>query len=350
MSALSDIERDLKALLRTNRKAWVESFRMMEKVKREALWSPSYRSFSSWLTMISEETRIHVSVLWERLQAGEFYLRYAREEGKAGREVPELEHAGVGVEKLKYILRIASGDTTRAKPLIEKARNGELTGAALRESWKTEKADRLARGEKIGFLNGYDREKIYADQKAGVNPPKSKETAPIPTSEFLMALASDCVWLSGSTLSPVYAEAYEVFPEVTLVAGTLSELKIEAIAVESLTQKQTPGHLALHGIVIANSAVAIDALAEEEGRKRLYLLKSYTDFLWILVPESLESLAEARAADEQIGILALTKENGRLVPALSATQLAPAKRGATLEVLLFRSVKKVRSTPKAVSA
>lgn len=348
MSALSDIERDLKTLLRTNRKAWVESFRMMEKVKKEELWFPAYRSFSAWLTMISEETRIHVSVLWERLQAGEFYLRYAKSEETAGRPVPVLEKAGVGVEKLKYILRIASGDTVRARPLIEKAKSGELTGLALRQAWKAEKADRLARGEKIGFLNGYDREKSYAGSGLESESPGELGNLPLP-SDLLMALASSCSWLPEGTLSSVYAEAYEVFPELTLAAGSASAVKFDAVVVESLTLKHMPDRVALHGFVIANSLDAIESLAMPGQQQRLRLIKSHADFLWILVPEALEAPACSLIEDEQAGILSL-KGDDSLEILQAPSRLSPEKRAALLEALLLKSVKKVRSAPKGGAA
>lgn len=331
-SALSEIERDLKELLLTDRRAWVKSFRMMERVRCEELWRPGYRSFSSWLFEISVRAKIHVSVLWERLQAGEFWLLYEKEERKNGRSVPPLEKARIGVEKLKYIFRLSSGSPVRARPLIEQARSGLLTGASLRQSWKTEKAERIARGEKVSFANGYERDQFYAE----LNSSKDSASDCIPSiAELLMALTQTAGWLPGATLKPWYADSYEVFPEFEIPLGSRT-VRMDALLAESLTARTT-GKITLHGFVIRNAEESIKSLP-------LQPLSDFTDCLWVLAPSS-----AARALDMEDGVFGILEytEDKELQVLRAPKKNTPLKRALSLEALALRTVKKVRDISRA---
>lgn len=331
-SALSEIERDLKELLLTDRRAWVKSFRMMERVRREELWRPGYRSFSSWLYEISIRAKIHVSVLWERLQAGEFWLLYEKEERRNGRSAPPLEKARIGVEKLKYIFRLASGSPERARPLIEQAKSGLLTGASLRQTWKTEKALRIARGEKVTFANGYERDRFYAELNSGKN---SASDAIPSVSELLMALTQTAGWLPGAALKPWYADSYEVFPEFEIPQGSRT-VRLDALLAESLTAK-TKGKITLHGFVIRNTEEAIKSLPFK-------LLSDFTDCLWVLAPSSVTRTLNME--DGAFGILDYTEEKALRV-LRAPEKSSPSKRALSLEALALRTVKKVRDISRA---
>lgn len=331
LSKLGEIERSLKHLLLTDRRAWVASFRMMEEVKKQQLWKPGYSSFSNWLSTISEATRIHISVLWDRLFAGEYYLRFEAREARAGRSAPSLEKARLGVEKLKYIFRIAGGSAERERDLMAKASEGILTGTALRQTWKMEREERRLSGRAVGFANGYER------RNAELKPDTVSEAPLSPRTDLILALARTPSWLPGSSIKPYFQDGYELFSELAVAPGRAFVPRFDALAAESVTTRET-GRVALHGFAVCASAQDLDRL------QNLRAQLDFVDFYWLAATEkALESLGALPDSWDAAGILALT-DQGTLTVKKNASALHPLLRSVALEAVLFQSIKKVRDT------
>lgn len=124
---------ELHRLLTTGSRAWVRIYKLIDRVRREGLYKPTYRSFTAWLKAEAKREGVNESLLWRRKSAGDFYTEWASNNDGA----PDLEKAqSLSEENLELVRKISGVDKQRGADLMNKLVKDGLSTKELRAEWK----------------------------------------------------------------------------------------------------------------------------------------------------------------------------------------------------------------------
>lgn len=314
--ALIKYERTIAHTIAEEKKLWFTVFSAMDTVEKQQLYKANgYRSFTAWVDDFAKrELSVNVSLLWKRLKAGRFLMKYA--ERKAAREGVEVdaEKIHVSPDTLVLVEKIAGKDETEADNLMEKVEDGKLTNKQLNDFWKIHRIQK-------------DGTRKKGDEKTG-------GAEPAVTEQAIVAALSDCSWLvefSGrdeTSRTKVNVDAqFPVYPVGSESARRMDALVMETFSVDDLLRNV----VGLHGVEvkIAESDLLADTKMEE--------YEPFVDYSWLAVTPDLIEQAEQRAP-KGWGILLYHVENHSITIHRKAEKLAAANREFTLSSWIRRAL------------
>lgn len=317
MKTIEVIEKELQDLLQSDKKSWVQIYRLMDQVDSNRLYEGSYRSYTAWVNHLSEVCQVHVSVLWKRQKAGKYYAAYQKRSEEAGKRIRKLEDISISPDNLELIEKIAGNNIDIADDLIDQVIKGELGRSQLKNAWTAVKADRLSKGEYPVRKTRHDKERIgrvidgdvESDESSMVDMTDMVNTADlqnkfvaqsnvpaITAMDIILALEKDSHWFcnqefhkerDASQTNPYITEKYQVFPEFAVRTGsTRHARRVDALILENITAGQDDA-VTIHGIEIKISKS--DLLQDTKMAE----YRDFVDVFWLAVPESLQTEAES---------------------------------------------------------
>lgn len=271
MDKIEKIEEQLAEMLLNDRKAWVQIYRLMDQVDQEKLYVQKYRSYTAWVNHLAETAKVHVSLLWQRKKAGNYYKQYEERAEKAGRQVPAMESVTISPDSVALIEKIAAGNDAVADNLMDKALAGGMSREDLRDAWRAVKTERAANNQKAVRKTRHDQEDVKAP---------ADDTA-VKAADIVLAL-NNSSWLPEKNFAEYIERKYRAFTEFAVRTGSSrSARRLDVLAVESYTSKK-PDEILMHGIEIKVSKH--DLLAD----KKMGEYKDFCDYFWLAVPEELQ--------------------------------------------------------------
>lgn len=157
---LKEIEKDIQPLFRNPKRTWVMIYELLQKVENQLLYTDDYNSYTAWITHLSKQYNITLSLLWKYKKAGKFYQNYVHYYTLQNINVPILEKSGYAPEVLVMIEKITAGNMREAYRLLNKNYTGNITRNDLKIMWNSTKAEREKQGLPINRINAHDEEKF----------------------------------------------------------------------------------------------------------------------------------------------------------------------------------------------
>lgn len=323
---LDTVEKELAELIGNDKASWVRIYELMHTVEQNRLYDVAYRSFTAWVNDFATKSKVHVSLLWNRLKAGKMYARYEERARAAGRETTSMAELSASPDSLILIEKISQGNVTVADELTEKVIKGDLGRADLKNAWATVRADKNARVR----VNAHDDPK--KSEKSESESEKEKEQVGKGITAFA---AKDIVlaicrqeWLPNPVEKAFQKPKFRVLTEFAIQTPTAHHARrIDALVLENSTpaEKET---IAVHGIEIkvSKSDLLNDHKMQEYG--------DYVDYFWIAIPENLLEHAQSIALPTW-GILTMD-ETGELRVAVPAQYTEVPLRYQTIESALMK--------------
>jgi hypothetical protein len=131
---LAEVEQQLLEHAHAERRRWQDVAALLMQVEREKLWVGHSSSFTGWLEGMARRADLQGSVFWRCLKAGRIYLELT------GRETLDRS-ATISAEALELADKIRRhAPKAVTEDVVERALDGELSRAELREVWSTYKA------------------------------------------------------------------------------------------------------------------------------------------------------------------------------------------------------------------
>lgn len=345
---IEGIENELLSILQTDKKSWVEIYRLIDAVEQQALYRPVYASLTAWINALADKAKVHVSLIWQRKKAGKYYEDYRKTAEAKGRSIPTLEQSGISPETLSLVEKVAGTNEDTQAMLMDKVIAGDMGRADLKRAWAKVKNDRSANGLQPTRTNRHTASPVpvpvpVPGQAAAISKRKDKGTKEDPltgktataaelvtAAEIVHTLVHSSTWLEDSVYSEqqdqhkrqrtINKPKYKVLTEVAVRTGSSHNARrIDALVLENMTTY--PDDMQLHGIEIKVSQS--DLLHD-------YKMNEYTDFVdyfWIAVPEDLLEDVKSVALPTW-GIITI-KQGGATVRQ-TAQKLTPVMRDKTL--------------------
>lgn len=316
-SKFEQIENQLNGLLATDKRSWVEIYKLMDEVEKERLYSSKYHSYTAWVNSLAANNHIHVSLLWSRKKAGKVYAAYMERAIQQGKSVPSLTAAAISPDSLNLIEKIAGPNTDVTDDLIQKVLQNDLSRKDLKNAWATVKA---ANGT-ITRKTRYDRNAVKISDDA------------ITAKDIVLAL-SDRKWIPNQIEGQEYeSEKYKLFTEFAIQTGSSRNARrIDALIFENLTlEHQKNYHLHIHAIEIKVSKS--DLMRDEKMQEYC----DFADYFWLAVPETLENEAK-KLIIAGWGILVISAETLRIKVAIKAEYKPGIFRNQTIESALVKVI------------
>ncbi|MDE6036367.1 MAG: MmcB family DNA repair protein [Ruminococcus sp.] len=294
-----DIESQLQELVRSDQKSWVKIYELMQTVEDDKLYENDYKSYTAWVNSFAERTGCHVSLLWNRKKAGKFYVEYferrtTKETSEKTNIVP-LKDITVSPDTIILVEKVAGDNHEVADELLGKVLKGELGRKELSSAWRTVKAERAERGEKVYRKNAYDKLS-----------PNSETVKQAEKDKSLTAVDVVLAFKNSNWLKRVYkeycSEKYRLMTEFAVDSGvTKHSRRIDILVLETLSTVER-NDLALHGIEIKVSKH--DLLSDKKMAEYTY----FCDYFWLAVPENLVECALS-VVSESWGVISVSKEH-----------------------------------------
>ena len=128
-----EIQAELHELLASGGRTWVRVYELTNRVFKEKLYKPEYRSFTAWIKAEAKREGIAESILWHRKSAGDFYSKWA--EGRP--DAPPLaEGSSLSEDNLNLVRKIAKVDPNRGEELMHSMVKDGLSTKELRREWR----------------------------------------------------------------------------------------------------------------------------------------------------------------------------------------------------------------------
>lgn len=273
---LQNIEAQLTTIITTNKKAWVEIYKLLKIIETRELWRITSYTFTGWLKSFSERNKISISLLWRIKQAGKFYEEFQNR--NTDKDIPNLSNVKLPVESLNLIERIAGSNEEIADNMMNRLLNKEISIKDLRSAWETTKAERklatppthdLTKEEKIQLAHQISAKDIaIALSNANWIP---KEI--IPTQQF---------YNTNFKFKENKNKYYLVtdFPLQTK-HNKIHRLSLMCAETHTISSTEKATNLHLHAITIITEKGFDTSIFE--------ITKLYADFSWIAVPYTLEN-------------------------------------------------------------
>lgn len=276
---LARIENEMLVYINQERRLWVKTFMLMNRVEKEELWKTGgYHSYSAWVNDFATRAELHVSLLWQRLKAGRAYLQYLQRAG-VDNVSDALERTNASAESLVLVEKIAGKNAGVADDLIKKLESNELTRKDLSDAWHQVKSE---------------KDKPYSG-KSGKEKVLGRDMEKENTEFFFpeVVTAKDCInaldeWLHDMVDDDT--EEYELYTEFPVRVPTAKHARrIDAVSIVGKAMgKGTQGYdVEIHGFEIK---VDKNDLVKDE---KMGEYVKFVDYFWLVVPFSL--LDEARS-------------------------------------------------------
>lgn len=274
MDKIDLIENQLAEMLANDKKSWVQIYRLMDQVDQEKLYAVKYKSYTAWVNHLAELTKVHVSLLWQRKKAGNYYKKYEERAEKLGRKVPKMESINVSPDSIALIEKIAAGNDDVADELMEKALGGGMSRDDLRAAWKSVKTEREAKNIKAVRTSRHDEESVKAPA----------DDVAVKAADIVLAL-NNYSWLPNKDYGEYIERKYKIFTEFSVRTGSSrSARRLDVLAAESCTAKN-PDEVILHGIEIK---VSKHDLLDD---KKMGEYTDFCDYFWLAIPAELQEYA-----------------------------------------------------------
>lgn len=268
----AETETTLLQLLKADRHNWTTIYRLMQNVEDNKLFAAGgFRSFTAWVNHLAEQAGVHVSLLWRRKKAGQFYEDYQQRAAARGAKVPALEAAGVSAEDLSLVEKIAGGSEEAQARLMDKVLAKDMTRKDLKAAWALAKAEREKRGQKVTKKTRHDTEQADTKEAAA-----SSATA-LAAYDVIRALSQN--W-------PTPTKKFRLFTEFPVNTGSSrNSRRIDALIVEEKENSE----VRIVGVEI--KVAKADLLADHK-------MAEYVDFVdrfYIAVPGDPQMIDAAQA-------------------------------------------------------
>ena len=322
--SLDEIEDKLGALVASDKKSWVEIYRILDATERFAIWAGTYRSFTQWLKAFAEKNGVHESLLWKRKKAGSFYARYEDRRRAEGKSVVAMKDVSVSPDNFEIIERIAQGNEEIEDELVEKTLRGDMGRSDLKAAWAHVK-------EQKGTTLRSNAYTPFSQPDIQTRPEDVLTAAAIVT-----FIQSNNEWIKRPSVGQEdhidkyrrgkYRESrfkkpiYKCLPEFPAETGTSRHnRRIDMIVLENISTGDY-SEIRLRGIEIKVSK------SDLINDHKMTEYKSFCDYLYFCVPEELFKEAED-TTPESVGILVAESGSGG-IERIRVTREARYERGA----------------------
>lgn len=323
MYDLDLVEKELAELIGNDKASWVRIYELMNTVEKNRLYDVAYRSFTAWVNDFATKSKVHVSLLWNRLKAGKMYAKYEERAKAEGRETTSMADLSASPDSLILVEKISQGNVAVADELTEKVIKGELGRADLKNAWATVRSDKAS----CVRVNAHDDPEKTKDQQD--RPQKSVEqiTKETTARDIMLAICGQG-WLPNPVEKPFQKPKFRVLSEFAIQTPTTHHARrIDALVLENSTPVERDD-LAVHGIEIKVSKS--DLLNDHKMQEYC----DYVDYFWIAVPEELLEDAKSIAL-QKWGILTIDKM-GKLTASVRAIRWRAPMRSRTIESALMK--------------
>lgn len=299
--ALSDIEDEIIALSKQDANHWAQMAQLMITVQNEKLYSDGHASFTQWVRSLADRAKVHESLLWRRLKAGNYYLKLK----SRAPSLPDMNTVKISPDNFVLIKDIVGNNFEEGRKLIQKVLDGTLT----RKDLTAAKAAVLKQREAAGIkraANGYESRALEQNLLGSLNSANSNVNEDndisikdgITAAKILLTIQGQTNWLSESIdtvestesekyMREKYKSIYRVLSEFPVETGDAKHVRrIDAFVIENITSHE-PKDMTLIGIEIKISKG--DLLRDEKMSE----YTNYCDYFYIAVPPELE--ADARS-------------------------------------------------------
>lgn len=342
MKDLKQVESELTTLLSNDKRSWTEIYLLLKEVQDEALYEPSFSSFTQWVKAFSMDNHIHESILWNRMKAGKVYASYKNIKEQKGENVPDISDISVSPDSLVLLDKIQKANPNIASELTEKVMQNELSRADLREAYKNIKE---SKGIKKVSTNPHSKSWAESERKEEIK--KDKEQLPtiknIKAEDIVYCLSKGVDWYTKPKermftkfkSKGQYEPVYKAIPEFAVYTGTSTlSRRIDCLCVENHSTSNL-WEVHLHGIEI--KVDKHDLINDHKFTE----YAEFVDYLWIAIPHTLVDVAKTNIP-KQIGIVTFEyNEEQKLVPKIerTATKVNPQQRETTLASLVIRNIR-----------
>ena len=338
-----EIEEQLSQIVTIESRSWTAVYLLMKKVQDDKLYLPEYKSFEAWVNDLSKKTMMHVSNLWQYLDAGRFYDSYATNAIKRGVVVPTIENLCLPTGTVGTIMDIMKGnpDLKSADSLVHKV----LAGNATRYGFKDAKR-RAEKEMETKELSG-KRTRTSSPRSRNTGEMKKKPKFTVTAKDIFATIKTSNDWFNHtgctrelSRKSRKQEHKYFVDGEVAAHTGGINDSarRIDAVAVENYSVR-FPSDLTVRGIEIKVNRS--DLLSDHK-------MAEYTDFVdyfYIAVPDFLVDDALSVCLPEW-GILSISLDTGckKSGTGFAVSLVKPAERmdgimrEQTLAQILFKRI------------
>ncbi len=315
---LEAIETEISAVMKADTLRWTRMAVLINEVKRRELYSPSYRSFSSWMNAMAEKIPCAVSLLWERHKAGQYYAAYESRAQAAGAGVPQLSETRVSAETINLCAKIAGTDTALGDRLVSQAIEGSLSRGQLSDAWEQKKA-----------AGGHVQKSRYDFED-------DTDGSGVTEGIMIAALGASRDWLRSVITRDLNRgetdpseQQYRKLSQVTVTgSGVARRRRMDALIIETSTTWWAQGvHLHAVEIKVSASDLAADAKMGDYA--------DYADYFWLFVPKELQNDAMAYVAPHW-GVLVYDENDGKISVAQAAAYRPGQHRAETVERALRR--------------
>jgi len=274
---IREIEEQLIAEGRSERRRWASIADLMMRVEQNELYRPLHKSFTAWVRSIAKAAGLQESTYWRALKAGR-YVAALEESGRI--EADEVAAGAETVEIAERIERDSNLPEGERQEYVDRALRGDMTRGELRTIWQTSRPQGRQGSPAEAKTNEAAVEAAAAQE----------DTRPWTESSVIGALYGGFKALSHG---PVILSGREI-PVAS--ATTSGDRRVDWMA------------LCKSGLVGFEIKVAPHDL---EGDRKMGDYRTAVDYLYIAIPAHDDMIELARAnAGEGIGIVAVSKANG----------------------------------------
>ncbi len=306
----NEIEQEFSRLLKDEKNRWIEMYRLLQIVEKNALWKTAgQRSFTAWVKEIAIKNKVHESVIWQRKKAGAVFSDYAARIEMRGEVPPDPVATAIPSESLELISKIGKNNPDIIDDLITKSIQGTMTRDDLRQAWQSSRADQTARADRNDVKNSDE-----GGLKNNSTPARViEEQAATATNIVTALIESRGNWILNSNQNQTdhpdhaprkigtTAPKFRVLTEFAVRTGSSrSARRIDVLILENIANGGDSYNINLHGIEIKTSEGDLrhDHKASEYAE--------FVDYSWFAVPPHLVGVAREIKPDT-FGILAVSK-------------------------------------------
>ena len=307
----NEIEKEFSRLLHDEKNRWIEMYRLLVVVEKNALWKAAgQRSFTAWVKEIAIKNKVHESVIWQRKKAGAVFSDYVARIEMRGEVPPDPIATAIPSESLELISKIGKNNPDIIDDLITKSIQGTMTRDDLRQAWQSSRADQAARADKNDVKNSDEGGLKKNSMPARV----IEEQAATATNIVTALIESKGGWIikpdQNQTDHADHAQRrigatapkFRVLTEFAVKTGSSrSARRIDALIIENMTTEGNNYELRLHNIEIKTS----EGDLRHDHKSTEYA--DFVDYSWFAIPSNLVEIAREVKPD-QFGILLISAE------------------------------------------
>lgn len=309
---LKDIDKALRNLIDEEKNDWFKYYRLIDTVEERELYKPKFNSLTAWLRSFCASSSLSEQRAWQIKRAGAVYDGYI--ERHQDESPPELSELKIAPQVLQNIDKAACcrytgydyDEDNRNRYMdsqIEKAIKGELTRDGSQELYVNER--RKAKQAKEL------EEKGRSDRREQVI--RNTETA-----DAIKKALEDWRWIgekkevgTNHKQKASTRNYYDLLTEVDISTPgqAQSYITADAVVMENLTSAT--------GYTVNIHAIEIKADSYDYMRDNKYIdYRTYSDYLWLVTPESVLLELDPHDVPKEVGILAFAPDGitgGRIV-------------------------------------